>query len=90
MNPNTEYELFTQQIYQQLVNLDVKWKTEVQHNVKLEGRSGQIHQIDVYWEYEIAGNKHRVAIECKNYNKLVPIGKFGTSKAFWMTSKKKQ
>ena len=75
MNPNTEYELFTQQIYQQLVNLDVKWKTEVQHNVKLEGRSGQKHQIDVYWEYEIAGNKHRVAIECKNYNKLVPIGK---------------
>ena len=53
MNPNTEYELFTQQIYQQLVNLDVKWKTKVQHNVKLEGRSGQKHQIDVYWKYEI-------------------------------------
>ena len=75
MNPNTEYERFTQEIYQQLVNLDVRWKTEVQHNVKLEGRSGQKHQIDVYWEYEIAGNKQRVAIECKNYNKLVPIGK---------------
>ena len=75
MNPNTEYERFTQEIYQQLVNLDVKWKTDVKHNVKLEGRSGQKHQIDVYWEYEIAGNKHRVAIECKNYNKLVPIGK---------------
>lgn len=75
MNSNTEYERFTQEIYQQLVNLDVKWKTDVQHNVKLEGRSGQKHQIDVYWEYEIAGNKHRVAIECKNYNKLVPIGK---------------
>lgn len=74
MNQNTEYERFTQEIYQQLVNLDVKWKTDVQHNVKLEGRSGQKHQIDVYWEYEIAGNKHRVAIECKNYNKLVPIG----------------
>ena len=74
-NPNTEYERFTQEIYQQLVNLDVVRTTKVQHDVKLEGRSGQKHQIDVYWEYEIAGNKHRVAIECKNYNSLVPIGK---------------
>lgn len=75
MNPNTEYERFTQAVYQQLVNLDVVRTTKVQHDVKLEGRSGQKHQIDVYWEYEIAGNKHRVAIECKNYNTLVPIGK---------------
>lgn len=75
MNNNTEYERFAQEIYQQLVNLDVRRDTKVQHNIKLEGRSGQKHQIDVYWEYEIAGNKHRVAIECKNYNKLVPIGK---------------
>ena len=75
MNQNTEYERFTQEIYQQLVNLDVVRTTNVQHNVKLMGRSGQKHQIDVYWEYEIAGNKHRVAIECKNYNSMVPISK---------------
>ncbi len=71
MSPNAEYELFTQNIYQQLVNSDVVKATKVQHDVKLEGRSGQKHQIDVYWEYEIAGNKHRVAIECKNYSKPV-------------------
>lgn len=75
MNQNSEYERFTQEIYQQLVNLDVVRTTKVRHDVKLEGRSGQKHQIDVYWEYVIAGNKHRVAIECKNYNTLVPIGK---------------
>ena len=73
MNPNTEYELFTQSVYQQLVDMDVAKVTKVQHNVILEGRSGQKHQIDVYWEYKIAGNKHRVAIECKNYSK--PISK---------------
>ena len=73
MNTNTEYERFTQEIYQQLVNTDVVKATQVLHNVKLEGRSGQKHQIDVYWEYEIAGNKHKVAIECKNYNRPVPI-----------------
>jgi hypothetical protein len=75
MNPDIGFELFTQRIYQKLVNNDVLKPTEVRHNVKLEGRSGCKHQIDVYWEYEIAGNKHRVAIECKNYDSLVPIGK---------------
>ena len=75
INPNTEYEKFTQEIYQELVNADVIKTTKVQHNVKLKGKSGQEHQIDVYWEYEIAGTKHKVAIECKNYNKTVAIGK---------------
>ena len=74
MNPNTEFELFTRHIYQKLVNNDVFKPTLVQHNVKLKGRSGCEHQIDVYWEYEIAGNKHRVAIECKNYNSQVEVG----------------
>ena len=49
MNPNTEYKKFTQEIYQELVNADVLKTTCVQHNVKLKGRSGQEHQIDVYW-----------------------------------------
>lgn len=75
MNPNTEFELFTQHIYQKLVDNDVLKPTKVQHNIKLKGKSGCEHQIDVYWEYEIAGNMHRVAIECKNYNSLVPLGK---------------
>lgn len=75
MNPNIEYEKFTQEIYQELVNTDVVKTTEVKHNIKLTGKSGQEHQIDVYWEYEIAGVKHKVAIECKNYNSAIPIGK---------------
>lgn len=75
MNPNAEFELFTQWVYQRLVNNDVLKPTKVQHNVKLKGKSGCEHQIDVYWEYEIAGNLHRVAIECKNYDSLVPVGK---------------
>lgn len=58
MNQNTEYERFTQEIYQQLVNTDVVKATQVLHDVKLEGRSGQKHQIDVYWEYEVAGNMY--------------------------------
>lgn len=71
MNPNTEYERFTQEVYQQLLNCRHLNIANVQHNIKLEGRSGCKHQIDVYWEYEKDGVKHRVAIECKNYNRRV-------------------
>ena len=67
------FEKYTQEIYQQLLNTDFgNVKTvEVLHNVKLRGRSGQEHQIDVYWEYEIAGFRRKVAIECKNYEQLI-------------------
>jgi hypothetical protein len=71
-----EYERFVQEIYQTLLdNEDIK-SIAVQQNVDIEGRSGCKHQIDVYWEYEIAGIKQKVAIECKDYNTNdVSIGK---------------
>ena len=72
MNPNTEYERFTRDVYQQLLNCRHPNMANVQHNIKLEGRSGCKHQIDVYWEYKKDGVKHRVAIECKNYSSHVP------------------
>ena len=52
MNPNTEYERFTQEIYRQLSQATKVNAADVQHNVKREGQSGQKHQIAVYWEYE--------------------------------------
>ncbi len=71
MNQNTEYEMLAQEIYQGLIDAQGIETIVVQHNVKLPGNSGQKHQIDVYWEYEIAGVRHKVAIECKNYNSTV-------------------
>ena len=49
--------------------------SSVQHNVKIKGKSGQKHQVDVYWEYNKDGIVHRVVIECKNYSYGVSIGK---------------
>ena len=72
MNASTEYELFTREVYRQLSAYHNTCFTKVQHNIKLKGRSGCEHQIDVYWEYIKDGITHRVAIECKNYNKAVP------------------
>ena len=45
------------------------------HNVKLIGKSGQKHQIDVYWEYQYDNTTFKIVIECKNYNHTVSIGK---------------
>lgn len=75
MNPNTEFERFTQRVFQKLEHNGVLKPSRVQHNVKLKGKSGCEHQIDVLWEYEKDGIFHRVAIECKNYKTHVPIGK---------------
>lgn len=69
MNTGTEYEKLTQEIYQDLLKKE-GLTTEVKHNVKIKGKA-TTHQIDIYWEYKIAGVKHQVAIECKNYNKRI-------------------
>ena len=74
-NKSTDFELFAQRVYQALVNNTVLKSVKVQHDVKKTGKSGCEHQIDVYWEYEVAGVLHKVAIECKNYKSSVPIGK---------------
>jgi len=46
---------------------------DVKHNVKLIGRSGVEHQIDVYAEYKAPLHTSRIVIECKSYDK--PIDK---------------
>ena len=75
MNPNTEFERFTQRVYQKLVGYNALRQSTVQRNVKLKGKSGCEHQIDVYWEYVIDGGTRRVAVECKNYSSRISIGK---------------
>lgn len=74
-NKNTEYEQFTRKVFAGLSSQKRVKTIKLQHNVKLLGNSGTRHQIDVYWEYEKDGQIHKVAIECKNYSKNVPIGK---------------
>lgn len=74
-NSGSDYEKLTQEIYQALSEADGVENIDIQHNVKLEGRSGCKHQMDVYWEFEILGEKHHVAVECKDYKSEVSIGR---------------
>lgn len=75
MNYNTEYEKFTRELCERLALFKGLQSSTVQHDVKLKGKSGHEHQVDVYWEYKQDGIEHRVAIECKNYCRGVSIGK---------------
>ncbi len=70
-----DYELFARHVYEVIVNNSVLCPTYVKHNIKLKGKTGLEHQIDVYFEYEDKSGKHRFAIECKNYSSSVPVGK---------------
>jgi len=73
MDINIEYELLTKEIFETLLKADGV-TVNVQHNVEIQGKAFK-HQIDVYWEYQIAGIIHKVAIECKNYSSNVSVAK---------------
>ena len=68
MNDNIEYEKFAQEIYNEILkNLYVK-NIDVKHNVKLTGKSGQKHQIDVYWEYQYDNTTFKIVYTSKVNN----------------------
>lgn len=72
---DTEYEKLAKEIYDEILQAEGFNTIEVKHNINIEGKSGQKHQIDVFWEFSIAGINHRVAVECKNYTSPVSVGK---------------
>lgn len=54
---------------------------EVKRNVKIKGKSGVEHQIDVYYEFNVNNITHRVIIECKNHKKRIGKDKIQSFKA---------
>lgn len=68
---STEYEILVRDLHAALMKDEGVENVAVLHNVKIRGRSGALHQIDVYWEFKIAGVKYKTCIECKHYNRPV-------------------
>ena len=68
---STEYELLVRDLHQSLLSTSLVRSIAVQHNAKIRGKSGAFHQIDVYWEFEVAGVKYKTCVECKHYNRNV-------------------
>jgi len=46
---------------------------DAKHNVKMKGRSGVLHQLDVFAEYKAPLHVSKIVVECKSYDK--PIDK---------------
>jgi hypothetical protein len=68
-----DYEKLTQAIYQAMLDAEGVKNIKVEHDVKVIGKSGVVHQIDVYWKFRLANNEHSVAVECKKYRSLVKL-----------------
>jgi len=70
-----EFEIFVKAIYDEILKQDGYENVIVKHDVNIMGKSGQLHQVDIYWEFNIAGVSHKVAVECKEYKNTVSVGK---------------
>lgn len=70
-NTGKDFEKLIQEIYQAFCDFDCKTyglKTiQVQHNVKIKGKSGTEHQIDVFWKFNVAGVEYNTLIEAKDW-----------------------
>lgn len=71
-NTGKDYEMLCQSIYKQILNTNGYTNIDVKHNVIIQGKDTQ-HQIDVYWEFELADFKAKWIIEVKDHN--TPISK---------------
>ena len=71
----TEFEKFSKELYEELLGQHDLKNLKIQHDISLRGTTGQLHQIDVYWEFMLGGITHKVAVECKDYTSAVTIGR---------------
>lgn len=73
MKPGKAFENDVQRIYTFLLNMKDEGVV-VGSSVYMTGKSGEQHEVDVYYEFTNAGIRHRVAIECKDWVRPVSKG----------------
>ncbi|WP_422413625.1 MULTISPECIES: restriction endonuclease [unclassified Endozoicomonas] len=74
MSNGKELEEYVRNTYQFLLNMKDEG-LNVEKDKKLVGKSGAVHQIDVYYEFVFGNRIHHVAIECKDYSSAVDKGR---------------
>lgn len=74
-NTGKTFEKLAQEIYQAFCDFDISEngfkKIQVQHDVKIQGKSGATHQIDVFWEFNLAGVNYKTLVEVKDWKSPV-------------------
>lgn len=68
------YEILTAEAFQALLDQSPIRGVKVQQDVTLPGKDSPSHQIDVYWEFDIAGIPHQDVIQSKNWKNRVRQG----------------
>jgi hypothetical protein len=72
-----EYEDFVETVYKAILEAEHRegkiTPITLERKKIITSASGTPAEIDIYWEYSIAGIKNSVAIECRNYNKNIDI-----------------
>lgn len=69
-----EYEGLVQELYQSILNTEEVNTIKVQKNLNIKGKSSASHQIDIYWEFYLAGIKYKTCVECKMLGRKVEKG----------------
>ncbi len=73
-NTGTPYEIFTQHIFQKILNQDSVTTIDVQHNVVIKGKTAK-HQIDVYWKFKLNDVVYETIVQAKDWGQKVDQGK---------------
>jgi len=73
MKPGRSLEKDVQSVYTFLLNMKDEGVV-VGSPIVMTGKSGEQHEIDVFYEFSRAGVRHRVAIECKDWADPVSKG----------------
>lgn len=74
VSKGNELEDIIQYLYQKILEAEGLTNVKVQKKVTLTTDAGYTSEFDIYWEFEVAGLIHKVAIECKNYSSCVGKG----------------
>ncbi|HDY87269.1 MAG TPA: hypothetical protein ENH82_04030, partial [bacterium] len=67
------YESLVQRVFCEILSQSAVKTIEVERNVVLQGKTTR-HEIDVYWEFELAGIKYVTVIQAKDWSSKVPQG----------------
>ena len=76
MKAGKELENYVQFVYQKLLDF-MDEGAMVSSNVSVIGKSGVKHEFDVYYEFQHLNMRHRIAIECKDWNRKEVIKLLG-------------
>lgn len=66
-----EFELFVKNDFETRLRNEFGVNIPVRHLQKLKSPDNTIHEVDLYYEFEIGGFKYLNIVECKYWNKMV-------------------